>query len=324
MLQSAVLISMLSAALAAQTAPPVPSGPQPAQEATPPTSDQVIGRVGQRLIRERDFQVWLKATAGRERFEQMVKDPLALSRIRARFLETKLLAAKARKDGVEKLPAFQERRKAEEDQVLIQVLMSGEEDGTSGKLLKQRIENPSDEEIRAYFAKDPGRWDTPGRFTARHLLVAVKGGPRTGDRGVPEDEAKAKITRLQAELANGKSFEELVKENSDDPASRSNGGLIKDAAMTGFAREFEEAVRQQEIGKVGGPVRTVYGYHLVLVESRTPRQPAVFEQVKDRVKQQMMPERRQALINAFIDDAKKELGFVEGAEAAKGAPSPGR
>jgi peptidyl-prolyl cis-trans isomerase C len=301
-----------------QTGPAAPQAAPAAPAPLPP--EQVIARIGPQLIRERDFQLWLRATAGKERSEQMAKDALMLSRIRDRFFETRVLAAKARKDGIDKLPVVQERMRAEEDQALIQMLMNGDEDGTAGKLLKQKIENPSDEEIRAFFDKDHSRYDTPEKFTARHLLVAVKGGPRTADRGLPEDEAKAKIAKLQADLAAGRPFEELVKENSDDPSAKANGGLIKDAAMTGFDRAFEDAVRKQEIGKVGAPVRTIYGYHLILVESRTPRQPAVFEQVKDKVKQQMMPERRQALITAFIEDAKKEIGFVAGPEAAKAAP----
>ena len=132
-----------------------------------------------------------------------------------------------------------------------------------------------------------------------------------GDKGLTDAEAKAKMAKIQAELKAGKSFADLAKEYSDDPGSKANGGLYKDIPFGRFAKEFEAAVRTQEIGKVGEPVKTAFGYHLIEVESRSPRQPGDFEKVKDAIRKQMVPERRQKLTKAFIEAAKQDVGFRE-------------
>ncbi len=306
--------------------PPVPAPPPGALQPTPPKEeviapDQVIARIGSQIIREKDFEDALRLLAGPKRLEQMRQAPGGLTRIRQQFLDTQVLAAKARKQGLQQLPDFKEELKVQEDQVLVKLLMNEERDGSEGKRLKEKIDNPSEDEIKSFFERNIQRFEVPERFTARHILVAVKGSPRMGEKGLSDEEAKARIAKIQAELAAGKKLEDLAKEYSDDPSNKNTGGLIQDAPFGGFVKEFEEAVRKQEIGRVGDPVKTVFGYHLILVEGRTAKQPAVYEQVRERVKQQMIPERRQTIYAEFLEQARNEMGFVAGSPAPASPPS---
>jgi peptidyl-prolyl cis-trans isomerase C len=336
-----ILLSLSCLGLAAQTtlgaqAPPPPTArppvpvappgirpPMPAKAETIPP-ERVLGRIGAEVIHEKDFESWLTALAGPRRVEQMSRTPGGLSGPRQQFLDAQVFAAKARKEGLQKLPEFQEQLKIQEDLVLAKLLMNEERPGSDGQRLKERAESPSDEEIRAYFDENAQRYETPEKFTARHILVGLKSSPRMGGQGLTEDEAQARLAKIQEELAAGKKFEDLAREYSDDPGSKNTGGLLKDATYGVFVKEFEEAVRAQEIGKVGAPVKTVFGYHLILVESRTPRQAAVFEQVRERVKQQLILERRQAMYKEFVEQARQEVGFVAEPEpAAKPTVEPG-
>lgn len=294
----------------------IPTAPK--AEAIPET--QVIGRIGKRIILEKDFLSWLKILAGPRRYEQMFKTPASLTPMRQRYLDSQVLAAKARQQKLQNTADFKELLKIQEDQVLVQLMMNEERQGSEGVRLKTLIENPPEADIKAFFDKNASRFDTPEKFSARHILVGTKGAPRVGDKGLSEDDAKAKIAKIQEELKAGKKFEDLAKEYSDDPSNKNSGGLIKDAAFGGFAKEFEEAVHKQEIGKVGEPVKTVFGYHLILVENRTPKQSAEFEKVKDRVKQQMLPERREAISKQFLESVRKDVDFAAGADAAANLP----
>ena len=329
------LLSVLSLTLSAQSAPspapapqapPAPSAsvsaqpsPTPAQapakeEAIP--EDQILARMGKRIIHEKDFLTWLKVLAGPKRFEQMSKTPSSLTRPRQQFLDLQVLAAKARKQRLQELPDFKKEMEIQQDQVLAKLLMNEDREGSEGQQMKQKVENPTEEQLKAYFDKNIQRFDTPEKFTARHLLIGIKGSPRMGDKGYTEDEAKTRIAKIQEELNGGKKFEDLVKEYSDDPGSKNTGGLYKDITYGSFAKEFEEAVKTQEIGKVGDPVKTTFGYHLILVEGRTPKQSAEFDKVKDRVKQQMQPELKESLFKTFLEETRKEMGFTSGSEAA--------
>jgi parvulin-like peptidyl-prolyl isomerase len=306
---------------AEQTAaqPGVSQPPAPKQEVIPP--DQVIARIGDQVIHEKDFEDSFRVVAG-SRFEQLSKAPDGLARFRQLYLDNQVLAAKARKAGLQRLPEFEQELKVQRDQILVRLLLNEEREGSEGQRLKQKAENPSEEEVKAFFGRNAQRFDVPERFTARHILVAVKGAPRMGDKGLSEEEAKAKIAKIQAELGAGKAFGYVAKEYSDDAATRNTGGLISDATFGGFAKEFEAAVRRQELGRVGDPVKTAFGYHLIVVESRTAALPAVYEQVRERVKQQMIPERRQAAYTDFLEQVRKEMGFVA-VPAAQPSPPEG-
>lgn len=301
----------------APLAPPFMRRALPKEETVP--EDQVIARIGKRIIHEKDFIDWMKIAAGK-RFEQVAKMPGGLIRARQQYLDIQVLAAKARKSRLQESVDFKKAMQFHEDQALVSVLTNEDRDGGEGQRLKQKAENPSEDQLKAYFEQNTQRYETAETFTARHILVGLKGAPRMGDKGFTEEEAKVRITKIKDELKAGKSFESLAKEYSDDPGSKANGGLYKDTPYGSFAQEFQDAVRQQEVGKVGEPVKTVYGYHLILVEGRTPKQPADFEKVKDRVKQQWTSEQREVLRKEFLEEARKELDFIAGLEAAESLP----
>jgi len=110
-----------------------------------------------------------------------------------------------------------------------------------------------------------------------HILVKVadvksetdKDGKTTYTANMTEDE-KTKLHNVEESLKT-KTFAEVAKEYSDD-GSASNGGLLgiyDDNTKTQFVKEFYEAAFAQELGKVGEPVLSQYGYHIILAEEPT-------------------------------------------------------
>ena len=97
-------------------------------------------------------------------------------------------------------------------------------------------------------------------YNAAHILV--------------EDEAKAKD--LKAQLDGGADFAELAKANSIDTGSGAMGGDLGWFGLGMMVKPFEEAVVGAEIGKVSDPVKTDFGWHLVLVkETRVAANPSL-------------------------------------------------
>ena len=87
---------------------------------------------------------------------------------------------------------------------------------------------------------------------ARHILVQT------------EAECKA----LKSEIEAGKNFAEAAAEKSLCPSGR-NGGDLGSFGPGQMVPEFDQVVFNEEIGKVHGPVKTQFGYHLVEVTSRS-------------------------------------------------------
>jgi foldase protein PrsA len=123
--------------------------------------------------------------------------------------------------------------------------------------------------------------------TFRHILVKTQ--EMNYEKGEmeeirTEEEAKAIIEEIEEKLANGSSLEELAKEYNEDPGSKDTSGLYEDAPVRDLEQNFAKAIMEQEIGEVGEPVKTVYGYHLIQVEDRTVRP---LEEVRDGIIEQV-------------------------------------
>jgi len=87
---------------------------------------------------------------------------------------------------------------------------------------------------------------------ARHILV-------------PTEEA---CQALKTEIEGGLDFAAAAAEHSKCPSGRS-GGALGSFGPGQMVKEFDEVVFSGEIGKVLGPVKTQFGYHLIEVTSRT-------------------------------------------------------
>jgi len=84
---------------------------------------------------------------------------------------------------------------------------------------------------------------------ARHILVAT------------EDEAN----QVYAKLIAGEDFGKLAKEISTDTGSGANGGDLGWFGRGAMVAEFEDAAFSQQIGEIGKPVQSQFGFHIIQV-----------------------------------------------------------
>ena len=87
---------------------------------------------------------------------------------------------------------------------------------------------------------------------ARHILVPTK-------------EA---CEGLKTQIEGGADFAAVAREHSQCPSGK-QGGDLGEFGPGQMVREFDEVVFRDEVGKVHGPVKTQFGYHLIEVTSRT-------------------------------------------------------
>ncbi len=126
---------------------------------------------------------------------------------------------------------------------------------------------------------------TPEQVRASHILV------KTGD-GKTDYAAKKEIDALHVQLkdltgdALSKKFAELAKEKSDCP-SKEKGGDLGAFGHGQMVPEFDKAAFEQEIGKVYAPVKTSFGWHLILVTEKIPAKPPTEAEVAKIVDAQM-------------------------------------
>lgn len=137
--------------------------------------------------------------------------------------------------------------------------------------------------------------------TVRHILVGftdAEGNTRSNE------EALTRAQEVEALLKDGKSFDELALEYSDDPGSSSNGGLYENVQVANWVEGFKNAVLQQQAGEIGEPVETEYGYHVILVESLTVPD---LESLRSTLTERLMNEAYQQLLQVELPALQQPL-----------------
>ncbi|MBN2705584.1 MAG: peptidylprolyl isomerase [Deltaproteobacteria bacterium] len=89
------------------------------------------------------------------------------------------------------------------------------------------------------------------KASARHILV----------------DTEARCLDLKARIEGGEDFAGLAAAHSKCPSGR-QGGALGEFSPGQMVPEFDTVVFNGEVGKVHGPVKTDFGYHLVEITSR--------------------------------------------------------
>ncbi|PFC90836.1 peptidylprolyl isomerase [Bacillus anthracis] len=105
-----------------------------------------------------------------------------------------------------------------------------------------------------------------------------------------KDEATAK--KVKEELGQGKSFEELAKQYSEDTGSKEKGGDLGFFGPGKMVKEFEDAAYKLKKDEVSEPVKSQFGYHIIKVtDIKEPEKS--FEQSKADIKKEIVQKKVQ-------------------------------
>ena len=127
-------------------------------------------------------------------------------------------------------------------------------------------ESISDDDINKFYEEK-----IFGDITAKHILIKpeTKDNMTEDEKKAAEEEALKQAKELITKIKNGEEFDQLAKDNSDDEATASKGGLLDAFTHGTMTEEFEEAAKNLEVGKyTTEPVKTSYGYHIILKVSQ--------------------------------------------------------
>jgi peptidyl-prolyl cis-trans isomerase SurA len=95
---------------------------------------------------------------------------------------------------------------------------------------------------------------------AKHILIRV-------NEITADTEARVKIDRIRDRIETGAKFEDQAKLNSED-ASSAKGGDLGWVSPGDTVPEFEQAMNKLAIGQISVPVRSTFGWHIIVVDGR--------------------------------------------------------
>lgn len=146
-------------------------------------------------------------------------------------------------------------------------------------------------EIKAYYDANASQFTTSEQVKAKHILV--------------EEEATAK--HIAEEIAGGKSFEDAAKEYSTCP-SKERGGDLGYFGAGQMVPEFEKAAFEGAAGEVIGPVKTQFGYHLILVEDKKEKEVLPLEQVRTQLETTLLQQKKQTVYADTVKELENKYG----------------
>ncbi|MBX9924764.1 MAG: peptidyl-prolyl cis-trans isomerase, partial [Hyphomicrobiaceae bacterium] len=120
-----------------------------------------------------------------------------------------------------------------------------------------------------------------------------------------EDKAK----EIADKLGKGGDFAALAKENSKDPGSKDDGGMLGFFGRGQMVPAFEEAVFKLKKGEVSPPVKSQFGFHIIKLEDRREKKLPSFDEVKDRILNSMIQQKAQEVANGLR--GKAQIVYVD-------------
>jgi peptidyl-prolyl cis-trans isomerase C len=277
---------LLPLALLAQNQAPVQlqrvRPPVPAPVTPPPSNipaDAVVLVVGDTKFTRAQFESLIQKGAA-DKMSQTDRRRMASG-----LASVITLAAEARRQALDQTPYAKLNIELVEDQWLANALVT-----------KEVRDKPLDEAvIKAYYDKNQAKYE---EVTARHILIRThraRGLPlRPGHKDMTDEEAFAKALEIKKKLDAGADFVELAKTESDEPGAEKSGGELHPFGHGAMVKEFEEAAFAAPLGKVTDPVKTQFGYHLILV---TDHKVKPYDKAKIDIEQKLRPEIETQYVN---------------------------
>jgi parvulin-like peptidyl-prolyl isomerase len=177
----------------------------------------------------------------------------------------------------------------------------------------------SDAEVLKYYNEHIAEYQQPESRTVRHILINVCG-PDTqkGTKCLADAKAKARANQLYDQIKAGANFAAMAKKYSQDTGSASQGGKLTISKGQTVA-PFEQTAFLLGVGTVSRPVKTQFGYHLIMpisnvIEAHT----TPLKDVKDPIRQQLLQNRKQEKMAKWVNEVRKDfnISYADGYKPA--------
>lgn len=117
----------------------------------------------------------------------------------------------------------------------------------------------------------------------RHILVKTSA-------VMTDEEAKAKLLKLRADITAGADFAKVARDNSEDIGSMLSGGDLGWSNPGMFVPEFEAQIKTATVGPISDPFKSQFGWHILQVTER--RQEDMTQEVLQRKAANILTSRR--------------------------------
>jgi peptidyl-prolyl cis-trans isomerase C len=213
--------------------------------------DPIVARIETEVIRQSELKALIDEVRAQD--TEKLKTVLERKQFLENIIEQKLMAAEARRLGLDQKSDVKMRIQHVVDIILVQAYYAQLREGAA----------PSPDEVKAYYDDHPQQFEAPEQVHVKQILVGTK------------DAAE----EAMAELEKGRPFEAVAQEVNID-ASKNSGGDIGWHPRGRLVPAFESTAFALQKGDVSGIVQTRFGFHIIKLEDRRATSVRPFEEVE--------------------------------------------
>lgn len=272
-------IDELASAGSGGRATPSPAAPPVAGEGAPDAApEDVVGRVGDRLV---GFDEILAAFQEQTQRESGTREELAA--FTNQYLQLLAVAEAAREQGLDRRPEIERAVRKYEDQMLIQKMFEQAEP-----------REPAEGEAEDYYQANREEFSSPARAAVGHIVVRTR------------DEAE----RVGERLAAGEDFRSVAQEISLDADQLTSATIVGAVTASdvfipyiGLVHDLPAKLVQEEEGFTTGPIESPRGFHWVRVEEKREAGPRPFNEIREKAEAALQQSLLQEAQRGKLEDA---------------------
>lgn len=233
-------------------------------------SATVYAEVNGQKITDEDIGVLMRAMPG-TKFGALPQD--AQKKVLDQAIDRVLLTGYAEKSGIEKTKDYKEGLDKLKQDLALEVWMQ--------KQLKDT--KVPESEVKKFYEDNKDKFKRPEIIRARHILVKDKG------------DAEEIIDTLEKTPKGEKRTEEFIdisSKKSIDKAAAKNGGELGWFDKNQMVPEFTKAAFSLKPGEISKkPVKTQFGYHVIMVEEEKSASTVSFAEAKQNIEERLKVEK---------------------------------
>lgn len=244
----------------------------------------ILARRGKGVVTQDSFNARANKIPERSRFATL-RDSNRVRDVINTLLTRSQLAADAREAGFDKQEVVIERMRlaaeAELADAWVQYYVSEKQIADFEALAYQYYQLHGDELL------------SEEKIDVSHILISTK-------EHSDEDARALADSVYQLVVEDPASFDERVKEYSEDSSAVSNHGKFTGVERGEMVGAFERAAFALQPGEISGPVKTQYGYHIIRLDAYVAPEPMSFDAVKQQLIDREIARHEERIKNDYL------------------------
>jgi peptidyl-prolyl cis-trans isomerase D len=185
------------------------------------------------------------------------------------------------------------------------------------KMIEDTIEI-YEEDIKDYYDTNQAKFFIKKQYKASHILIKSDDPLPFGEElsseekekllNKADEKTKIKADEILKQIKEGADFGEMAKKHSTDTASGKNGGSLGQFSRGLMIPEFEAALDKLKPGELGGPVKTMFGFHIIRLDEVKEEHLKPLTEVQEEIKIILKEDKARKRIRRIAKKIRKAAG----------------